>query len=297
MLPHISLACFLGLSVLGISFEARADIKIEAPACACDEKISDPFETRLQYNFGPFQGQCVNSCKYRNVVILPPDKSEKILRVANILHDNQYWIAEIPENEVEEVSIIFEKFLSSISHVALKFHLKHPMNLKAQVGKAQTQIQDFLFSAEGTPPRGSTYNLWDGAQGNYFLSMRFFSLEQAVQTMVKMRNHQVSQFRLNLSPEKRWGVLREGLRRSMKNSFNSIYQLISNNCATTALDLLDSQTGFQEVSSWMNWEKGIPVDFSYGTLHALELRGLVNLGVDRLPDLSLNSGGNLNAKQ
>ena len=288
MKTHISLTCLLiCLGLVQISLAAESSLRVESSKCACDTKISDPYERPVLFNFGPYQGQCVNSCKYRGVVGLSDDPKQGELKVANILHENEYWVAQIPTDKALDVSIIFEEFAPRISHVALRFHFSadKPIRLKSQLGSKKTTIQDLFFSAEGTPPRGESYSLMAGARRFYFLSYRFFSLEQAVQSMVISKKHLVKQFHLNLTPSVTKQILLSGLKMSEEKSLNEIYDLFSNNCATSALDLIDKKTGHQESWFWQRWERALPIDLFFGTIHALERRGLLDPVHDRMENL------------
>lgn len=85
---------------------------------------------------------------------------------------------------------------------------------------------------------------------------------------------------LNLLGSQAARILAQGIRRSDSESFRTAYQLFSNNCSTSALALIDSETGFQK-SNWdpLKWEElegALPIAGPVGTEHALRYRGLVS---------------------
>jgi hypothetical protein len=251
--------------------------------CVCDSSVKDEREETLQFEFGPFKSQCVDTCRFRRAFFL---KNEKTKLVANVLHKGKYWTATIPKNAIEEVDAAFENFLSGISHVILRFRFSKPIKLALQGNKngkpqkEQTEIHDLVLSAEGVPPKGHQFSFVESATGQYLLAYRMLSIEDTVTWMIFDKKHSVRQFKLDLNADTRERVFDAGLNLSQASSFNTIYQLFTNNCATSAIDLIDKEHPYHH--QWNDWldlvyfQRAVPVSWNFGTLYALGKRGLIN---------------------
>jgi hypothetical protein len=266
------------------------ELTTQARQCSCDGN-ADSYEESLRFNFGVFKGQCIDSCRFRKAIVLQPssakaygaDSDHEV--VANILHEGKYWIAKVPIKKTTEVDIGFENFLSGISHVVLRFHFSHksPVKLYQQEDPEITEtIEDLVLSAEGVPPRDHKYSFFESSVGQYLLVYRFLSIEDTVRWMVDIKQHSVKQFRLNLAPDAREKLLVAGFEKSMGTSFRTIYKVLSNNCATSAMELLGSNP-----SAWtdpLTLQKAIPLDAPFGTVNVLEKLGMIDADT-HLPNL------------
>lgn len=95
--------------------------------CSCDSKGAQIFEEPLRYSTGRFSGQCIDSCRFR-----APRKIASLSEdyfIYNLLHRGRYWKFRASDLEVDGVYLLFERFLDPISHVALRFRLKKPLQL------------------------------------------------------------------------------------------------------------------------------------------------------------------------
>jgi hypothetical protein len=302
--------------------------------CQCFSHIDDKYEEPVVMNFGPFAGQCVDTCRFRRVITLgkseaaPYRRNQDEIVIANILHEGRFWIAAIPVNQTKESRIIFEDFLKGISHVAIRFIFDdhHPVRLYPQalnskeIRTAKVQphyLTDLLFSAEGTPPIRKDFELVDSALGRYWLSYRFLStLDFYIHAHAK-KGHPIRQFRLSLNSEQRRQALIAGINKSENGSFQTRYDLLQNNCATSAVDLLEP-FGFSDTigknskelsqslqlanqkrptrslpevipsalaQKILHVERGIPYRTDFGTAVSLMRRGLISSMDDQLENL------------
>jgi hypothetical protein len=285
---------FLALFAIAHYPRTTEELTIQAPQCACEGK-AETYEDSLRFNFGVFKGQCIDSCRFRKAVVLQPSSAKAYGAdgdhevVANILHNGKYWIAKVPIKRTTEVDIAFENFLSGISHVVLRFHFsrKNPVKLYQEDDPTVTQsIQDLVLSAEGVPPRDHKYSFFESSVGQYLLVYRFLSIEDTIRWMVDIKRHSVKQFRLNLDSAAREKLLVAGFEKSMGKSFHTIYKVLSNNCATSAMELLGTNS-----NGWMNplsLQEAIPLDAPFGTVNVLEKLGLID-SESQLPNLENES--------
>lgn len=250
-------------------------------SCKCDQSIDDPFEIPVQFNFGPYKDQCVDTCRFRAVQLMDKVRDlslkadEQHWLVANILHKDKYWLGRIPINKVETISVAFENFAPNISHFFIRFHFAEDVRLFQQPisnHRKNETVRDLVFSADGVPPRGSKYEMFDAALGRYLLVHRFMTADETVKDMIIKKKHHIESFILDLNQTQRNEILRGGLLKSAKDSFIEIYNLVNKNCATSALDLVEShgQIKTDDFSIFRKFERGLPINFFYSTKSWLE---------------------------
>lgn len=249
--------------------------------CGCEQTPNDPFDPALQFNFGYYRGQCVNTCLFRSAKVLSVGRGH--IKIANLLHLDRFYTADIPLNSISEVDMGFEEFLTGISHVYLRFRFSKPVRL----GDGETNTSDVIISAEGVPPKGEPYKFVESTLGRYLLAYRILSVEEAQARMVKRLHHSIKQFKLSLTPEQQRNLLLKGLAKSEERSFNTKYDLLYNNCATSAVDLLSDQVkGPPPFDWWNHFERGLPIEGYYGTLPFMLQWGLISSPeLSRIPNL------------
>ncbi|MGE3260964.1 MAG: DUF4105 domain-containing protein [Bacteriovoracia bacterium] len=287
----IFLAAFLGFLQPILSF-GQSNLTAIDPNCACDSLAKDNFEEPLRFEFGPYKGTCVNSCVFRRSYlatmpegVISADGTKTGL--TNILHNGRYWMGAIADQKIEYADILFEDFFLGVAHVSIRLHFFRPLELTAQTpkltGPATTKISDLVFSSEAAYGPGKRINLVEGAMGNYLLSHRFLSLEQVHATSVVTLRHSIKQFRLRLNQSQLNALFRSAILKSQRESFRTVYQLLSNNCATSATGLLQIVSGFPP-KLLENGHRAVSVSGNYGTLPWLEMVGLLETSI-HLPNL------------
>ena len=81
--------------------------------------MSDPYEPRSRFEWGPFEGECHDTFKRRPIVRLSGDQAEAFedsaghFVVANVYHDGAFWTAYVPRDAVEDVFFQLEYFRRS----------------------------------------------------------------------------------------------------------------------------------------------------------------------------------------
>lgn len=296
MISSLLLFSFLSLSVWAQPQSGSSPLTTPSENCRCNSKIKDIYEEPLAFNFGPHKGSCVDSCRFRPARLLGTlAKSQKNLELTNILHRGEYWTATVPVDSVIDVSMAFEEFAPRVNHVFLQFHFnpKTPILLKSQrvlangkLSKETTTIQDLVVSSEGVPPKSGSYSLWEGYQGYYILAHRLQSLDETVAWMVGNKKHPVTQYSVQLNEQERKAALIEALVKTDRESFQTIYYLFTNNCATSAMSTLQAakpllQPSWLNPSAWYpkewSWDLALPVNLPLGTRRVLQSRGWVDL--------------------
>ncbi|MGZ3768896.1 MAG: lipoprotein N-acyltransferase Lnb domain-containing protein [Bdellovibrio sp.] len=256
--------------------------------CKCKNEINDSFEEPLAYNFGPYKNQCVDSCRYRRVRFLDKNFDNHLVtngdywQVANILHNKQYWIAKVPINKVAQISVGFEEFAPRIAHMFLRFHFSDKVFLYPQVKNKTTKpvsIQDLVFSAEAAPPKDNHFEFLNGLMDRYLLAFRVLSIEEMYDWMVTFKKHTVRQYPVSLSADERKQVLKNGLEASMNQSFETAYNLLGNNCATSSMDLIEKVSPPQKkdfLSKLLDFQRRLPVRAFVSTVFYMESLNLID---------------------
>jgi Domain of unknown function (DUF4105) len=275
ILPLLGLLFFPGLAFS----QPNPGLVSFAKECRCDSRVQDPFEIPVRYNYGTYQGQCLDTCHFRDgrMLVESLEGMRKQIIVANYLHQNRFWRASVPVENVTEAYVIFEDFLRGVAHVALRFRFNAPVRLTSQGNlslQRQASTYDLVFSAEGTPPAGRGLDLFQATMGNYLITYRLLSTRDMMDSGVRKKKHTVWQYRLKLSSEERARLLELALKAASERRLGSSYALFSNNCATTAVDLVAQSTG-RYAPFWEWFTRAISYSADVGTYHWLASAGLV----------------------
>jgi hypothetical protein len=259
---------------------AFASTNLVAPSaeCACDAAVGDRLENPLKFSFGVFDGECVDSCRYRKSSTLESNV------FSNFLHLERYWKARVPVERAERAAVGFEEFLPGIYHVFLVFQFpdSHPVILSPQDGKGKNEkVSTLVISPEGIPPKEGKYNFIDAYLGRYVTGVRLISRDELARWSVHKLKHKVSLYSLKISPAKAVELLKAGLQFGQQHSFQQVYALLSNNCATNTLDLVDKvlKPEASEFPIYYGWlypfERSLPIAGPFGTLKVFLSRGLI----------------------
>lgn len=251
--------------------------------CVCDPEANDILENPKSFNFGVFDGSCLDSCRFRKSELTHSGGS--IRTVTNVMHDERFWSAQIPKNGVESVEIGFEEFQTGVFHVFLFFRLaaKTPVTLTNQKGgqNKKTQIFSLAFSPEGIPPRDKSYNLFDAFFERYIVGHRLLSAEQLIAYSVKKLGHKVTLYKLNLDKNQMKKLFDQTMKMATQKSFETKYRLFSNNCSTNILDAIENvapKTAAAPVylSPLLSLERALSISGPIGTVRILASRGLID---------------------
>lgn len=300
-----ALTLIFSLGTWGQALLAAENLTVPTRKCACRADVQDEFEEPIQFGFGPYKGECVNSCRFRRAIFIDKETARRFggdndhLVIANFLHQGQYWIARVPVNSTTSVNIGFEKFLSNIAHVLIRFRFpkSDPVVLFRQDGNwrrhARTrvhQLQDLVVSAEGVPPKDRNYDFLESSLGRYLFDYRVLSIEEEEHWMIDLKNHSVKQFALKTDLTTNAGLLRSALNESTNKSFKSAYQLFTNNCATAVMDVIDAEIKYKpsvlDSLGLVKVQRALPMDSYFGTIYALGAMHLVDreLPLENLED-------------
>ncbi|KYG63604.1 hypothetical protein AZI87_14505 [Bdellovibrio bacteriovorus] len=259
-----------------LAFAQTLSLTAPNKSCACSSEIEDPLEEPQSFNYGKFQGQCIDSCRFRPARIL---ESSSHLIVGNILHLGGYYKASIPLQNLAKVEMGFEEFLPGVSHVVLKFTLdeKAPdIILLSQVNqqKAAIPIRSLVLSSEGVPPKDHPYTLMEAYFGNFLLAHRLVTGDEFARWIAEYA-HPLKLVELKIPTETAGKIFLKGVQQSDTQRMQDVYALFSNNCSTSAFSFIDSQSNITR-TGWQRFLDALPIAGPWGTLQSLQERQLVN---------------------
>jgi hypothetical protein len=226
--------------------------------CVVDE--TDPFEPHIRIDKGEYKGLCVNPTLRRSAQMLTLEQAQQFFPgtqetvVANFSHDDQFWIAEVPFSQVEQILLQVEYFPMApgikIAHTQfrIKFANGAKIRLKPQSLQQKNQTEQTLdgmiFSVENISPYGELFDAVKGLFGQYRTAYRFISLEQKYNWMIRQQRHLVEQYVFKFDKDQARAVLSEGLRRGTEHSIGLEYNTIFHSCVTELFDVVDKALGY-----------------------------------------------------
>lgn len=255
--------------------------------CICQKSQSDKFENPLAFNFGPFKGQCIDSCRFRPAQILERKQygsvkiknNLKTFFVAQVLHNEEYRVARINPDDFSAVEAGFEEFTPGVFHTFLRFKIRDnapaiPLLSQKNERAVPLSTRGIVISSEGVPPSDRPYRLLEGALNHYLLVHRVVTPEES-DRWIRFQKNSVTFWKIEVDQTVVPLILEKALRVSHHEQFNSRYDLFSSNCATSMLHLLENSLTPKAASNWPAWIKGISIVGPFGTLGYMISQGLI----------------------
>jgi hypothetical protein len=249
-------------------------ILVESKECGCAQTKS--FKG-LKYNYGRFKGLCVDDCQNRPAHFLTSQKLTNELLIANVLHQNKFWTAEISLGSLKSSEILFERFAWNMNHISIRFNFDDPIlltsvDLKENFKKIKMKSNSIVFSPEAALPVNHTYDLFDGFMGRYGFIYKAYSNDQYLE-IARQLNHKIKKLSLNLDSKESQTLLVASFLKAADRPLQT-YQLVFNNCATASIDLVLESKKLLRSKGWDVWDvvdplRGIPADINLGTLRSL----------------------------
>lgn len=104
--------------------------------CACSPDKKDMLEEPQAFAFGKFEGQCIDSCRFRRVRVLK--KTAKQIDFGNILHLGEFYSGSTPLDDIVSAEIGFEEFALGIYHIFLLREIAAHENVRLRGGKCHS---------------------------------------------------------------------------------------------------------------------------------------------------------------
>ena len=207
---------------------------------------------------GPFQGEEIDAAEKRPTIVLHEDGQRWI--IANFHHQDRFYFASIPVNEVDKVFFQLVKFHPLAAHSMLRFKLKegHKISLLAEgptdeeFAKGITHkplkkpilLNDAMLSIESTWTMGRDgYTVPRGLKGHFVNTLRMVSLSTRAMTYYRDDTVPTEQYVLNFNRQEASEILKESIRTSDKQAQTIGYNLFTRNCTTQIFDIVEKGLG------------------------------------------------------
>ncbi len=252
--------------------------------CVVDEQ--DPYEPHMRIDSGEYKGLCVNPTLRRSAQRLSVEEAQKYFPgtkdvvVANFSHDEQFWIAEIPFQQIDRILLQVEYFPVAlgmeIAHTQFRVNFANgaKIRLKPQSTQQKTQtsltLDGMIFSVENISPFGEAFDPIKGLFDQYRTAYRLVSLEQKYDWMVLTNGDWVEQYEFNFSPMEARLILAEGLNRGTKNSIGLSYNTLKHSCITELYAIVDKVFGVKAKAQPFNPNLAPTEFFRRGHLQSLQ---------------------------
>lgn len=270
----------------------------------------DPFDPKSQalVATGKYKGKCQDSVHKRTAQLLSQEAAAPfyktadltprsgLIAVANISHNDQFWVALIPVNQAEKMIVQMERFppkwIAAHTQIRVQFSENSDVILIPQSKKntnPMIKVKDLVFSSEYNAPADVPYDLFKGlnTQDPHFaINHRVTSLQDKVTKMVIEEKHQVEQFALNLTPAEIKTFFKNWFSRSAKEKMSKMYSTLTCSCTTELYRVIDDYVDYAKRGTKKPRSVGrIPVLVHYD----LKSRKLLQEG-KKFPDLDIEQG-------
>lgn len=249
-LPSLHILSLLFLLV-GFASEAQ---QLVSPAD--QDEIAKIATSKVPHGF--FQGQPLNTAVRRPIFVLGNVVDQKDLQqrlnqeeilVANLYHDGEFYIAQIPIKSIESAFLLSAPFSPVASHTMLRFSFAegkkitllgrlHPINSQIEVLPQPLEISDVVLSIDGTEAKsGPAWNMLDAVRGRYTIAYRLVSIKERFKWFI-MNGTPIQQTKLNLSPAEVLKTFQLALFKSHTSGFSKSYSLLKANCTNLIIELV-----------------------------------------------------------
>lgn len=223
------------------------DLKNEA-SCLTAQRIADHLTIDpVYFTEGSFKDQMVDQSIKRPVQFIKELETEKSYFVSQFYNQGQFWIAEIPKVNVDQVIFQLALFKGpmglTLAHGQYRFVVNRPVKLyRIKHGHIKTtETKDFIFTIQAALPKGESYNAKDAVMGNYKIVSRLANTFDRAQLEEVNDGDIVTQHKLiGLSQTEKDLLLKNAVQFSDENLLTKNYVATTENCISIAFDILDT---------------------------------------------------------
>lgn len=244
--------------------------------------LGDIYEQKVLLPSGTHKGECADTTSARSVIwdlTGFPQNADRLI-VANISHDNTFWIAEFPRDGIEDVIFQMERFQAAVpaahTQVRLRFKENSRVKLTNQFDASKTvYLRDFVLSVEALGQKGWTYDILRGMKNDYLAVYRITSLDVKYDWMVTQQKHEVIQWPLKISQTDKQKILPAYLNLANREQMATNYHTLLKNCTNQLFRILDSALDYGLLRIIPITFKRIDETYPVLVRGALDARGLI----------------------
>jgi hypothetical protein len=231
-----------------------SDVALNQPAAtpyqseACVLSKTDPYDLGEVMHAGDYKNQCMNTSIRRPAVIISEDDQK--ITIGNFYHAGTYWIAEMPKTGIDQVIFQIASFPDSVplikfAHTQLRFVMKagNAIKLTPQDTASKltpTEIDQFNLVDQVSGPKGlDEFEASKGLGPNYGNILRVMGSLDRAKEELGGADDTTRQYLLKMTDEEKTAAMINGVHLSASLGYDDIYKLFSENCTTTAFDILD----------------------------------------------------------
>ncbi|MBC7386054.1 MAG: hypothetical protein H7301_07840 [Cryobacterium sp.] len=253
------------------------------------ETPEDPYAPHGILDRGAKKGKRLNIAKRRSFRIvsaedaelrIPREEIKKFpgaLFIANIRHDDEYWIGIFPgENPIEEVRYLMEPFAPKIimAHGMIRARFKagfEPVLYhQTDRNRAAIVLHDLIITAGPLKTvRAPAINVPAMLRDEYALVHQMATLDQEITNSLIRLHHKVLQYPLNFSDRGRNNFWRLILKNYHDPEITQTYNMVTRSCLTPIFETLYEAMGMK-----MGWQDKVVNCYPYFTPDTLTFLGL-----------------------
>ncbi len=224
----------------------------------CIFDATDSFEPHSRMPKGRYRGRCLDTRQARSIVHLSAEQaapygglSSSEIVVANVFHDDAFWVARIPADGIETVLFQLEYFPAIVpaghTQFRLRFSADQPVRLIGQAGAnagATATLRDLVLSVEAIGQLGYQYDVVRGLTNEFGAVYRVLSLDAKVEHMIIAQDHEVEQWELELTTDEKRELLANFLDESDIRGMSFMYNTLFLNCTNELVRVLDDSVSY-----------------------------------------------------
>jgi len=211
----------------------------------------DPFEPHEIIQDGPYQGEKIDTRMKRSFRLLSAEEAQPYggkpneTIIANVWHDNKFWVVRIPEDAVEDVMIQSEKFGKNpvVAHLQTRFRLKEGKEaifVPQVYGDPAKPIamRDLIATPEATGTRAYHFNVLLGLFKQFAVAYRMESIHTTRKDLDNEK-HQLPQSLVKATNKQKQDLLMNYILMASIRNMQYIYHSLGRSCATETIRNLD----------------------------------------------------------
>jgi len=223
-------------------FAPKVPDMMGCPGIPCSCSCTDPYDPRVKSIAGSNVGQCLDTCSFRNAILLS-SSDEKTLTLANVVLNDEFYVAKIPVNKIKETIFQIEWFgVWPSNHFQIRFVFDEDVVLTPQDTSSDSSVayeRDFVWTVMGMGPVNQIYGLEQALNGDVINSFVFAAMSDYVNHAVIKQGHVVEQYAVKLSKPESSRLLEALLQKGNSDAYQIVYNFGERSCVQEFFKVFD----------------------------------------------------------